>query len=58
MGTVKRDLWSDYWGQVIAAIKSCQPEVKASQSDKWLQSYGHLKGHMGRGHRSHLAKIK
>ncbi len=28
---------------VIEEIKSCQPEVKASKSDKRLRSYGHLK---------------
>ena len=27
---------------MIEDIKSCQPEVEASQSDKWLQSYGQL----------------
>ncbi len=43
MGTVTRGLWSGYWGQMIEDIKSCQPQVKASQSDKQLRSYGHLK---------------
>ncbi len=28
---------------MIEEIKSSQPEVKASKSDKWLRSYGHLK---------------
>ncbi len=43
MGTVTRGLWSGYWVQMIEDIKSCQPEVEASQSDKRLQSYGWLK---------------
>ena len=43
MGTVTKGLWSSYSGQIIEDIKSCQPEVEASQSDKWLQSYGWLK---------------
>ncbi len=43
MGTVTKDLWSGYWGQMKEDIKSCQPEVEASQSDKRLQSYGWLK---------------
>ena len=43
MGTVTEGLWSGYWGQMIEDIKSCQPEVEASQSDKRLQSYGWLK---------------
>ena len=37
MGTVTGGLWSSYWGQMIEDIKNCQPEVKASQSDKRLQ---------------------
>ena len=35
-----------YLWEMIEEIKSCQPEVKASTSDKWLQSYGHLKIYM------------
>ena len=34
MGTVTRVLWSGYWGKKIEDIKSCQPEVKESKSDK------------------------
>ncbi len=29
--------------EMIEEIKSCLPEVKASKSDKWFRSYGHLK---------------
>ena len=43
MGTVVKGLWSGHGSQVIEDIKSSQPEVKASKSDKVLQSYGHLK---------------
>ena len=43
MGAVTRGLWSGYWAQMIEDIKSCKPEVEASQSDKQLQSYGWLK---------------
>ncbi len=43
MGTVFMGLWSGCKCQVIEDIKSCYPEVKASKSDNWLQSYGHLK---------------
>ncbi len=32
-----------YHVQMIEEIKSSQPEVKASKSDKWLRSYGHFK---------------
>ena len=32
-----------YLWEMIGEIKSCQPEVKASTSDKRLRSYGHLK---------------
>ena len=32
-------LWSGCRCQVIEDIKSCHPEVKASESDKRLQSY-------------------
>ncbi len=42
MGTVARGLWSGYWAQMIEDIKSCKPEVEASQPDKRLQSYGWL----------------
>ncbi len=42
MGTVVMGLWSGYGYQVIEDIKSCHPEVKASESDKRLQSYSHL----------------
>ncbi len=31
-----------YLWEMIEDIKGCQPEVKASKSDKWLRSYGHL----------------
>ena len=31
-----------YLGEMIDEIKSCQLEVKASKSDKWLRSYDHL----------------
>ncbi len=31
-----------YLWEIIEDIKSCQPEVKASKSDKRLRSYGHL----------------
>ncbi len=33
--------WGCHWQ--IEDIKSCQPEVIASQLDKWLRSYFHLK---------------
>ncbi len=36
-------LGAGYLVEMIEGIKSCQPEVKASKSDKRLQSYGHLK---------------
>ncbi len=29
--------------KMIEDIKGCQPEVKASKSDKWLRSYDHFK---------------
>ena len=32
-----------YLLEMIEDIKSCQPEVKASKSDKQLRSYTHLK---------------
>ena len=32
-----------YYKEMIEEIKSSQPKVKASKSDKLLQSYGHLK---------------
>ncbi len=34
MRTITKGQWSDYWDQMIEGIKSCQPEVKASQLDK------------------------
>ena len=38
-----RGLWDGYQSKLIEDIKTNQPEVKASKSDKRLQSYGHLK---------------
>ncbi len=43
MGTVVKGLWSGCGCQLIEDIKSSKPEVKASKSDKWLQSCCHLK---------------
>ncbi len=43
MVTINLWLWSGSGGQVIEGVKSCHLEVKATESDKWLQSYGHLK---------------
>ncbi len=42
------------WCQMIQDIKSCQREVKASKSDKQLQSYGHLKIPITRGAKMHI----
>ena len=39
-GLTKR---AGYLLEKIEDIRSCQSEVKASKSDKWLRNYGHLK---------------
>ncbi len=41
--TVTRGPCVGYLHETIEEIKSYKPEVKASKSDKWLQSYGHSK---------------
>ena len=40
---VTRGLCDAYLSKLIEGIKTNQPEVKASKSDNWLRSYGHLK---------------
>ncbi len=41
--TVTRGLCVGYLHEMIEEIKRYKPEVKASKSDKRLQSYGHSK---------------
>ncbi len=41
--TVTRGLCVGYLHKIIEGIKTYKPEVKASKSDKRLQSYGHSK---------------
>ncbi len=43
MGLVTDVLCTGYCHNKIEGINSSQPEVKASQSDKRLRSYSHLK---------------
>ena len=43
MGPVTGVLCADYCHEKIEGINSSQQEVKASQSDKRLRSYSHLK---------------
>ncbi len=42
-GIATRGLCDAYWSIMIEDLKTNKSEVKASKSDKWLRSYGHLK---------------
>ena len=47
IATVTRGLCDAYCSKMIKGIKTNQPEVKASKSDKRLRSYGHFKFLLG-----------